>query len=447
MLLDGQVALIVQFVVGKFSYSTSNAAALTLLAYVSAGFLIAWRFKPTTVPKHALATLTAALCLGHMLNLWLTLRYLHEFGLPPGVHLYHWVGQENSFTSLMHSHLGKTALSAAAEILGGAPMKYDTGRVFLPWVPVAVPWLIGASFIVGIVSAGLAIPAIASRHRDDPAALLLYLLASLTCLRAMLDGGPLAPVVPPAAVTLGWMSLPAEFRGRHAAAIGLAGASILIGYVAFWMFLSVETPIPSLGSFLFALASYAWLWLCCQERWIGLRAGLAGFLALSLVLDAGDNLLPYLYPQSSQCRAFHVDVDGVAHAVPCTGMSATEIYRRHGDDPRKPSTVLLSDAGTTGDNRLFGELHIVDARGEIRLPVGDGVWRQLDLRIADRQGHALYFMASANAGLPPVFVDGAGHALTRNNYYVYLHQLNRVLGAAGIAEYISIPATVGNGAP
>ena len=92
---------------------------------------------------------------------------------------------------------------------------------------------------------------------------------------------------------------------------------------------------------------------------------------------------------------------------------------------------------------LAGSLIVVDTRSNA-LHQPEGVaWQAIGLQPHGRGQH-IGFQAIADAGLPPVFVAGQGNALSRNNYYVYLHQLSEALQRAGMSEFIVVPATGSN---
>ena len=444
LLWTGEIGLIVQHLLGKFAYSTSNAASLTLLVYlVLAQWAGVWR-RISLGGLVAPALLGIALALGHGMNVWLTLRYLKEFELPQGVHLYHWQGAENSFTGLLHSHLGKTALAAGAQALGWSSPAYDTGRVFLAWVPGFAPWVLLTTFVCASLAALALVPTVWQRYAGHPAAITLYVLSSLACLKSMLDGGPLAHATPPALLALAWLVWPAELQARHSRGLAVLALLVLTNYLAFWIILSPERPMPALGSFLFPLAVYGWLGLVLTRRSLLWRGVLVAYLTLSLVWDATDNLLPYLHRQSLQCQAFSVlVVPGRVTPVSCAGESALATYRRLGDDPRKPHGTWITQTPSSGTQALVGSLIVIETRSNALQPPRGVAWQSIGLQ-SHGLGQHLSFQALARADLPPVFVSTQGNALSRNNYYVYLHQLSEALQRAGMSEFIVVPATGSN---
>mgnify|MGYP000926584980 CR=1 FL=1 len=110
---------------GKLAYSTSNGAALFLLAY-GALAMACWRLR--LGHARALPVFLTALALGHAVHLGLALGYFAQMQLPLGQHAYHWRDGAYSFTALFHSHLGKTAFAWASA--GWAPAGYDGGASF-----------------------------------------------------------------------------------------------------------------------------------------------------------------------------------------------------------------------------------------------------------------------------------------------------------------------------
>lgn len=444
LLYGGEAGLALQFFLGKLAYSTSNAASLTLLGFL---VLAAWAgtlSQAGTNGSRWLWLMGIALIIGHALHIWITLSYMHEFNLPPGVHLYHWLDKENSFTGLLHSHLGKTALAAVADGLGMTLPAYDTGRVFLAWVPQAAPWILLAAFVFAGLGALAGLPAIAQRHEGHPAPLTLYVLSALICLKSMFDGGPLAHAVPPAALALAWVSFSPELRARHARRFGACAFVILSAYLGLWIDLSPEQPFPAIGSFLFPLLLFVWLWQLRHGGSRFWRVALAVFLGYALIMDAADNLAPYLNRLPETCRAYRIDA--ARHQIEntaCSGESAFATYRRLGDDPRKPQSVLIAATPGSGSHELTGLVNFIDSEGEIlSAPIGVA-WQAIRLMPAKKPDQAV-FIATAVAELPPVFVTGQGNALSRNNYYVYLHQFSHAFRQAGIKELILMPATTSN---
>lgn len=53
-------------------------------------------------------------------------------------------------------------------------------------------------------------------------------------------------------------------------------------------------------------------------------------------------------------------------------------------------------------------------------------------------------IVATDPDLPPVFLHGDGSALSRNNYYVWLYQIDNLLRQGGWRSYVMLPHTAGN---
>lgn len=245
-------------------------------------------------------------------------------------------------------------------------------------------------------------------------------------------------------VALTWVALPPAIRDRHLRSLTCVAIVLLAAYLSFWIQISPERPFPAIGSFLFPLAAYIWLWLAYRRHSILWRVPLVAFITISLALDAADNLAPYLDRQSRACIAFKIASDqDVTDVIPCAGESAFSLYQRLGDDPRKPSSVMISEGGTDGPRVFVGTLHVIEtASNRLEAPTGT-VWQGIRME-SNPAASRINFQAVARADLPPVFVAEQGNAITRNNYYVYLHQLSEALRRAGMTEFILVPSTASN---
>jgi hypothetical protein len=438
LLVGGEAGLIVQFVFGKLVFSTSNGAALYLISYC---LLALWRRRATGAANPRwLAAFLAALLVGHALNLWITLGYLSEMAIPAGAHVYHWRDDHYSFTSLFHSHLGKTAFAVVARLVDWAPSgAYDGGDVFLNWVPVWASWCIGLSFVIALVASLAALPALA--RRLPPAHSALFVLASAVALRGMIDGGPLAAGIPPAFASIAWISLRKSETAQPAPLYLLLTAIVLTAYLALWIGLSPE--FPALGGFIFPASLFVWLALAGAHRAMAGRMALVAVLAASLALDAESNLLPLVLPPSSACRAIRLSTpQPVEHA--CDGRTVFATYALLGQDPRKANTILLAQRPDLGTSKLSGRILPVDARvAHFAIPPS-GTWQQIDLAPMTLRGGWLAFSATARDGLPPILAAGEPSVIGHNNFNVYLWELARSFSKGGFSEFVLLPDTQGN---
>ncbi len=445
-----QAGLITHFLIGKLVYSTSDAATLFFLGYST--LALAWSTvsrRLQTSPRALIGLLVVCLLVGHVTNLAASLYYFQDHGLPLDAHVHHWLGSDNSYTSLMHSHLGKPSLALTANALGLSSGRYDTGVALGGSLPSGITAMIGGSFLIGMVAALALFPGLMARLDWHPAAVILYLVTSSLCLKTLLDGGPLSYRVPPSALLL--LSLlfttNRDRLQRFWCGPGWKLAFVLTaGYLLLWMQLSAERPIPSIGGLLFTLGVYGLLlvWLIGRLRWL-LAMPLLLYLGLNIWVDARLNLLPYLERFGPQHRVAVLQADGgITLPTPALfqGVALRDVYARLGEDPLKPRRVLIWRRHETGSHELESVVQLLALAGQagkliptaglglsgIRL-VGPG---RLSLRV------------TAPAQLAPILIHGEGDVLSRANYYVYLHTLNGILRRTGWHEYIMIPATASN---
>lgn len=428
-----------QFTLGKLAYSTSDGAALFLLGFF---VLSVWRLRSVSVGCHlALAVFLIALSLGHGLNLWLTLRYMGEMQISLGSHAYHWLNDSYSFSGLFHSHLGKTAFAVFSRLIGWAPAVYDGGSVFLAWVPAWAAWGIALAFVVSLAASLLVLPAL-SRDRS-PVHVALYVIVSALAVRGMIDGGPLAPGMPPVFLALAWLVYRPGEPGRKMLSFWLAASFLLLGYVFLWVGLS--SGLPALGSFLFPLCLFLWMGMTGKPASsLTLRVVLVGLLTAMFALDVSDNLLPLVSPLPKGCRAISTAASS-ERISDCSGLKGARVYERFGESARKPRSLLLSPAQGAGEHALSVRLLMVDAsREKLSLLNPSAAWPNVVIERYSMRGGWLRLSAQANPEWPPVLASGQADVITRNNYNVYLWELARSLTRGGLSEFILLPETRNN---
>lgn len=427
-----------QFTLGKLAYSTSDGAALFLLGFV---LLSVWRLHSVSAGCHpALMVFLLALALGHGLNLWLTLRYMGEMQIPLGSHAYHWLNDSYSFSGLFHSHLGKTAFAVFSRLIGWAPSAYDSGSVFLAWVPAWAAWSIALAFVVSLAASVLSLPTLA---RDRSAVhVALYVIASALAVRGMVDGGPLAPGMPPVFLALAWFVWRPEGPGRKMLTFWLVASFLLLGYVILWV--GSSSGLPALGSFLFPLCLFLWMGMTgMPSSSLILRVMLVGLLAAMFALDASDNVLPLISPLPNGCRAVST-ATSLETFSDCSGVKGAQVYARFGERARKPRSLLVAPAQGTGEHALSVRLLMVDSSREQLSLDPSAAWPKLVVERYSMRGGWLRLTAQANPEWPPVLASGQADVITRNNYNVYLWELARLLTRGGLSEFVLLPETRNN---
>jgi hypothetical protein len=103
----------------------ATAIAASLVLALDARGLAAMR--PSTV-RLVSAVLVAAIVMGHGAVLVAQVAYAQEVGMPAMLPAYHWNGADNTYTFLLHSHVGKALLAGFDPEIAQLPGRYDTGR-------------------------------------------------------------------------------------------------------------------------------------------------------------------------------------------------------------------------------------------------------------------------------------------------------------------------------
>ncbi|MBC7779248.1 MAG: hypothetical protein H7125_04010 [Proteobacteria bacterium] len=431
--------------------------------------------------------LLGALAFAHGIGFIALLEYQDMLDLPWQLSGYHWSGEVNTYNTLLHSHVGKTALSTLAQPLqwlGGlrgtgipnAPVNvgaYDTGAVLIPHVATVERWAIALLFSLGCVFALVALPSIADRYRWHPVALALYGFAAMNCLKTVVDGGLLTYRLPPSALVL---TLLVTARDREdlvllARRYGLAALCALVAYVAAWAAISQDGLGAAFSGFLGVSLLYAFGLLCwafrnevrAAVRWTAL-AVTAGYLGLGYLQDASSGIGLLLRALPDDARVVVIDpVERGAHdaSAAVRGQTPLAIYRRFGDDPMKPKRVLidprpvpLQTRGATAPERDFAfALRVIEGGGEPARdrPDAPGPPAALDAkptpsiyqlwgatRSANRINTAVFVFRTASSEIPG-FYAADSNQLGHNNFYVHLHQVAATLRAQGLEEFVLMP--------
>jgi len=459
-------SLVLNFLVGKLFYSTSDGAALFFLSWLAVSCLAAAAVSgkqgpeaPENQPRPALdrlmsAALPAVVLAGQGVNLLSFFFYAARIGLPLRLHFYHWRGEENSYCYLLHNHTGKLALDRGLNLLGldSLGKGYDTGQVFAGHVPAVFPALVGLLLLLSLAAYFFLLPAILRRHRFHGLVFFLYVYASAGCLKTMVDGGPLTYRFLPSFLVLvavcfarDLQHLQTAFR-KQARLIGLA----LVLYLLLWKALSPDDFLLTLGSFNFLLLFYLLLVLLLypppnRRRWVRQAAVVA---CLGLVL-AG-----YAFEYSVSLRPFFARIDEhwtVARMDPVSlrledvtresmGLRVHEVYRQYGNDPRKPRDLLVAGKGEPDCSGFLFVLKPLEVAGSVGGFPDSRLLRVRDLRPSPVVAGGLQVSLEVRESMPAIFC-AEGDALTRNNYYCCLHLIGAFLGRAGLPEFVLFPVS------
>lgn len=432
--------------VDPFFHSTSAGAALTLLGFAAMATVrlaLGSGQLPLAVQRLALAGILVTVLVGNAGNLIAHLQLMSRLELPASVALYHWVGDSNTYSYLLHTHAGKTAVDwMLAGALDRLAPSYDMGRAMAQAVPAWTAPLCAGAMALASMAGLVALPGMASGPRPR-VRLALFCFCALSCIKSIADGGPLTYHFIPAFLVLAWMSAQScgWVQQLTRCAVAIAAVSIT-AYIVVWLSVGDEPGLEAFvgfGGTLAVLGLLGWqglprparsrpvalgLGLACAGgvAWAVLGALVATPLALSLPLDEGT--------EATRCDL------GSLHCtrLPVHGQSAYAVYRSTGDDPLKPHHTFIAPQQAPGASQLVALIHPLRTVAP-RVTPGSAVAVTPVQRMA---GTANVVVALRAATVPAIF-NPAPSAFSTRNYHVFMHLAAAQLRAQGLQDFALVP--------
>lgn len=425
----------IKFIVSKWIYSTSNASVLFLLFTVSLICLRTYFLKgrtETTASAMCFFLITLAIALGS--NFLMVITYYTTHHIPFSAHVYHWSGKENSFTSLMHSHQGKLFFAYLHKIIHIDVSKYEIGNAFLnDSKSNAVFYLFVTGVILAFFSALMLVHRMSVRIKEEPAKIVCYTLAIINLLKNMIDGGLLNyPTLPSLLVLL-------CVHSRVPALITITSGFIF--QITLYLIIIQDKDIYFFSNLLFLNSTYLFLLLFDRKEFFTTLTKLICicYLAFNLTLDFKSSLLPlfeWFNPTLYTVYSCHQTCKPIDPAN-LNNLRIYEVYKTLHDSPFKTQNTLITPSNTNhlymSDAYFFmiNPLHFKGNRGDLsakdsfsihKSHLGDNGWIQ--------------FKIKNSPPLNRLFHSQSDSILNKNNYYVYLKQLNQFYQKAGFYEYI-----------
>lgn len=440
------VALWAKALADPFFHSTSAGAALTVLGFVALGCgrLAIWPAPITArTQRIAAATLVGAVLAGQVANLLAHLHLVRSLDLPASVALYHWVGDTNTYSYLLHSHSGKVAVDwLLSGLLHPLAPSYDIGRAMAQAVPAWTAPVCALAMALAGVSLLVLLPVFGTGPRPL-ARQLLFGFCALSCLKTVADGGPLTYHFGPAAlvmVAMLWPCLGARpITRRQALNVSVLA---LLGYIALWASISDEPGLEAVVSFaatLAVLGALGWAtWPADQRRGLGRAAfglGCGAAVAVSVLGAVLAGPVALWLPLAEGTEATLCDL----HTLQCRqeavgGQHAADVYRRAGDDPLKPHHTFIAPAGAVGPSQLSAVIHPIRT-----------VTPRLDVPALVRVRPGQHVAGTANIAVAlqstelPTLQNAAPSAFSTRNYHVFMHIAAAQLRAQGLQEFALVP--------
>lgn len=466
---DSAIAL--KILVDPILHATSNIAVILLVASIAiAAAAVALRRQSAHVAARlerlthsrgrlARAAMFAGIAIGCVVAMWLQLRVLALLELPWNTRIRLFDADANTVSSVLHNHMGKTALAFVFRDALPHASGYDAGHALDRYSPSSVSLALALAFTLACAGAWWCwlqtlarLPVCASDGERRTRILWLALHASclVGCLKAVIDGGMLHYGFASWLLTLrmamraGQPDAMFAKRWHWLLVMALSGAALY----AVWavasrstihaFFLSWSPPVAFLAVLVFAMQPTASDTTSGESTGprFGRRAVLAlavGWLILNWAFAAERGVGRLLAPVApGAIVTLGAPPNRRVHQQPTLAAA----LRALGEDPLKPRQTLLVTAGRApgGSARLF--LVIVPR---------DALWRDpaLSLTSLERQG---YDAALAPAGdnrfllrlLPrsplPGFAVAPDFAAARNAQ-VHLHRLAAALQHGGLVHF------------
>lgn len=445
-------ALVVKAMLDPLFHSTSTGATLACLGLAALGGLgLALDMRLTLRSMRWLAAcLLAGTVLGNAANLAAHLALLQQQGLPWSLAVYHWAGDTNTYSYLLHTHAGKAALHVlfsgwASPLVQG----FDIGGGLASQLPPAWGLVCAAALLLAVLAWAALLPAVVAQV---PTAMawpvgLLFSFCALNAAKSIADGGPLTYRFAPVLAVLLWL-LPGLLRlgptwRWPAAAAGLAGV-LGSGWLS-WQLAGPQAG-EALGGAATTLAILgllaAWAWPARQPGTRRLRAWAATVGALGLVGSQVAALLgspaALLLPLPDGMQATSCLPAQACRRLPVAGQRAFDVYRQLGDDPLKPRHTLLAPDGADGASRLLVAIVPLQT-GTASSASGNPAQPPVHLAaLQPLPNGAGVLVAASSSALPRIFLATPG-PFSAANYHVFLHLAAAGLRSQGLTAFTLAP--------
>lgn len=410
--------------------------------------------------RHALLVLPLSVLLGNVANLIAQIQVQAASGLPIDAAAYHWQGETNTYSYLMHAHAGKSALAAMAHAGFLPGQGFDLGDGLAGLVPAWTAWICGLCIVLACTSAMLVFPAV---MRRAPSVWIgaLFVISTFNCIKTIADGGPLTYRFAPMFVALVWClspelaCSPRVRRWVWACALGISA-----GVAAVWCMTGAMAGSEASSGLIATIALLAALWLSAIRRMpdnvtmrstrtvrtvrAALRIGCGGFFIAAMLQSVIQGVGAVWLPLEAGIAATHCPPDAAAcHSVPVAGRTTVEVYRSFGEDPLKPRYTFIHAEGVLEDTRL---LAVVQARrvrtgptpvsASMRSTHADG---PIDVRVVLAEPVRSLVLVEVSAHRMPRIFDAVPGPHTTHNHHVLLHIAAARLRTQGLEEFSFVP--------
>lgn len=430
------IGFICKFILGKWIYSTSNGAQLSFLFYISAIVLCFHDPKKNLSTRPPETTTTSlkkifffASLIGFAVTFYLNILYYRALSIPFSAHVFHWLENQFTFNSILHNHQGKLIFSYLSSALSNPSSNhYDLARPLLSHAHVGWIYVLSLMWIVSVY-AGTRLTLERSQRESDLLYTLSLALAYFIILKNMIDGGILNYNTIPS-----YLFIFSDDLKKHKKLIFMA-LLLLHGF----FYLLIFNQLYFLYNLIF-IDLYFFLLLLMRDKKQFTKIKIACLITLALLMlaDAFSNLRPLFKKPIADAKSLYY-CDLTCKQIPAKtyqGLRMWQIYEKYETDPFKlKHLVYIENLPFCSFGKfkfVFKLLTLHQNHGELE---SNGLFSIVELK--KTENNWLQLSIQPHFPFDRMFcLNSSENILYRNNYFVFLWQMNSILQKSGVKEYI-----------
>lgn len=453
------IGLICKFILSKWVYSTSNGAQLSFLIFLSAIVLCFSNknsFLNTTIlknnnsvtnsfikhyqKKHEISkylkfkisfkkVFYCSSLMGFAITFYLNLNYYYTLSVPLHAHVFHFQDEQFTFNSFLHNHHGKLIFSYINNFFEKKIFdQYDLALPLIRYVDVSWIILFGILWISSIYSA-FCLTLSQAKGKSSLVFTFSLALAYFIILKNMIDGGILNYNTIPAYLFLTCVNIK-RFKKT---------AYVFFSFFYSVLYFMIFHQVYFFSNMMF-IEIYFFLAILMESKGFIKKSKLICFTILSIliVFDLYFNLKP-LFKKIVSSQQLLYYCDGACRIIPYPqyqGLRMWQVSEKYEKNPFKWHHLVYiekqSNCSFDSFNLIFKPVKFKQVQGSLNsnslfsifnLKRLNHDWLQIRLRVKFPFDHMFCLNSSENI-------------LYRNNYFVFLWQVNSFFQKGGIEEYI-----------
>ncbi|MCA1932399.1 MAG: hypothetical protein LDL13_02325 [Calditerrivibrio sp.] len=422
----------IKYLLGRFFYSTSGGGGLYAISLLFIILLLSFIFnKKIVIKKIPLLNLIMVDILfisGFLLNSY----YFRYFSIDYTSRVIHWANNENSFNSILHTHILKPLNYILLHLL---PVEhtFDLGKTLLSHINPYLLWILLLFYIVAIVTTIVVCHNLMFIHKNNLPIILLILLTAVIVTKSITDGGILN------GATLIYLFLwhifllkrdsssLSNFWNRHYYIIlSLFAFNIFLGS----LFRNFEDTNYGDIIFHYLVITISLYWDIMKKRFY-LPIGISLFILYSIFYNYSIN-----NPNKLSEKVHAISIDKYFNPIKkdMFNKSYKQIYEEFFDNLYKPKHTFLYKNSEEKSVSLVS-VKIIPIKFDNNVKFTKNNFINVLEVFNDREGR---IDIRFSIDIDNIFDSELPDFVKKNNYYVTLHIINRYLQQVGIHEYILI---------